>query len=352
MAISVFYGPILPLGVLISFFGLIITYLIEKYNVLYHYRRPEKIDGQITRAYIELHRTLIFVHAISVYIFLGGIYPEDTNWELISIILFGTLILVPYGSVLKIVGYFDVSAVTNNTYEDLYFEIGMNYEMANPLTKNKGFERYLYKLRECNVINDEEYTDHITRIKSAPSDVIELYYKKKYGKAKKDRTDKLKGLLKNLDAYDNGENKNEKFLKRFRTKKIDFFGKDFNEKSKPNFNFENLVKNQGNNQNDNDKNNFKDMYTNNNLNLVNNNNPNLVNNNNNNVNNNNNFNNNFNNNNNNFNNINHENSSNNRIINNNFPNEAIINNNNNNNNPKENKNSFVNPMGDDRPVYE
>lgn len=232
ICLAVFYLPIFPLGVVIAFFGLFIMYLIEKYNVLYHYKRPEKIDGQITRAYISTFRVVIFIYAISVYVFLGNIYENETKWELIAIILFGILVLLPYGSLLVKVGMFQVSTFSNDKYEDLYFEMGMNYAMANPLTKTKGFETYLDRLRQKNMITDDEYTEHIRKIQTAPSDIIELYYKKKYGKLKKTKNI-FKGLLKNSD-YTQGKNlKNDKnYLKRLGTgaNKNQIFGINFDSK--------------------------------------------------------------------------------------------------------------------------
>lgn len=236
IALAVFYVPIFPLGVVIAFFGLFIMYFIEKYNVLYHYKRPERIDGQITRAYINLYRVVIFIYAISNYVFLGGIYKSETEWELIAIILFGVLILLPYGSLLKKVGFFQVSSFTDDKYEDLYFEMGMNYAMANPLTKNKGFEKYLDRLLERKMISKPEYVDHLKRIQSTPSDIIELYYKKKYGKEKKGMN-LMKGLLKTA-KYDQGSSlKNKKnYIKRFNTnKKINannLFGINFEKEEK------------------------------------------------------------------------------------------------------------------------
>lgn len=215
MCLAVFYLPIFPLGVVIAFLGLFLMYLIEKYNVLYHYRRPEKIDGRITREYISTFRLIIFIYAISVYVFLGGIYEEEIRWELIAIVVFGILLIVPYGSLLSKVGMFQVSSFSNDKYQDLYFEMGMNYAMANPLTKTKGFETYLDKLREKNMITEEEYTEHIVKIHSTPSDILELYYKKKYGKLRKNKN-MFKGLLK-ISTYNQGKTlKNDKnYLKKF-----------------------------------------------------------------------------------------------------------------------------------------
>ena len=65
--------PIMPIGCVLSFFGLIAMYFIEKLNVLNYYRRPEKIDGQISLEYVKLFRYVIFIYAVGVYIFLDDI---------------------------------------------------------------------------------------------------------------------------------------------------------------------------------------------------------------------------------------------------------------------------------------
>lgn len=223
MALVVFYMPIFPLGAVISVAGLLLLYAVEKYNTLHFYRRPEKIDGQITLTYVKYFRFIIFIYAIAVYIFIGDIYKKtnDKPFHLIAIILFGCLCIVPVNSVFKFFSFLDMSDFQNINYLDMYFEMGMTYEMANPITKNKGFELYLDRLRQKNIINDEEYREGMEKIATAPSDIIELYYQKKYEKTKAKKPNKkqnklMQSLLKN-SKYSN--RKTEDLLKSCKTKK-------------------------------------------------------------------------------------------------------------------------------------
>lgn len=211
--LTVFYMPIFPLGAVFSFFGLLVWYWIEKYNVLYHYKRPEKIDGTITKTYVNtITRLVIFVYACSVWLFLSEVYKDHINWPLISIIIFGAFLIIPFSPLIKGIACFQVSGFNEDKYYDnnIYFECGLTYEMTNPLTKYKGFEHYLEKLHEKNIITHDEMRQNIYKIREAPSDIIELYYQKKHeAESKANRKVKteparhnklLKGLV-NVDKY-------------------------------------------------------------------------------------------------------------------------------------------------------
>jgi hypothetical protein len=214
--ITVFYIPILPLGVVLSFIGMLLMYFVEKFNVLNMYKRPEKIDGRITRTYVDFFRGIIFVYAISSFIFFGGIYKNQVQFELISLIIFSVLLVFPLGIIMRKLELIKDQESSNDDYDDCYFELGFNYEMANPLTKNKGFEKYLSKLLEAKMISDSEYRENIVKIKTNPSDIIELFYKKKYGKTKMKNNNLFKGLLQNKEIYSRKEEdkSNNQFVKR------------------------------------------------------------------------------------------------------------------------------------------
>ena len=225
MAIVVWYLPILPLGAPISFLGFILLYIVEKINVLYFYKRPEKIDGQITIAYIKLFRWIIFVYAISLYIFIGDIYKKETRFELIAIILFGALSAFPISSLFRSISILNLSEVNTDKYLDLYFEMGMTYDMANPITKSKGFEKYLDRLKEKNIIDNNEYKEALSKITTDPSDIIELYYQKKIQKNKKQATKTKTGIFKKLvkrSEFAETKSKNT-FLDKIKTKKENGF---------------------------------------------------------------------------------------------------------------------------------
>ena len=207
--ITVFFLPILPIGVAFAFFGMLIMYFIEKYNVQNMYKRPEKIDGRITKTYLDYFRITIFVYALSNYIFMGNLYVDSIKWDVICLIIFFILVFIPNGLLLRKITLLGDLQTESLPYNKSYFELGINYEMTNPMTKVNGFQNYLVKLLEKNYITHEEYKENIEKCKTAPSDIIELYYQKLYkGKtiARKAKTKLFSKILKN-DTYNNSENK-------------------------------------------------------------------------------------------------------------------------------------------------
>lgn len=197
IALVVFYIPILPLGAPISFLGFILLYLIEKINVLYFYRRPEKINGSLTLTYMNFFKFIIFIYSISVYVFIGDIYTLNEKYHLIAIILFGVLNIIPFDSFFKRLSFLKITDLNKSKYSDIYFELGMTYDMSNPMTKSKGFEKYIDKLKEKNIINEDEYRELLVKVSTDPSDIIEMYYKKKYHKISSKWTKKEMGYLNN-----------------------------------------------------------------------------------------------------------------------------------------------------------
>lgn len=172
----------MPIGCLMSFCGLLALYLIEKLNVINYYRRPEKVDGQITSEYVKLFRFVIFIYAIGVYLFLDLKVVNDDFWSILGVSIFGGLCVVDFPSIIENLNFFRLAGVNPFKYEDLYFEMGKVYEMQNPVTQNKGFKKYLNKLKDNGFVTEEEYSELIDKVVSAPSDIIEHYYKKKYEK--------------------------------------------------------------------------------------------------------------------------------------------------------------------------
>jgi hypothetical protein len=179
ICLTAFYMPILPIGAIFSFIGLSIVYFVEKYNVLNMYKRPKKVDENITKLYMENFTLIIFIFALSNYLFMSNEYIGSFKYELLNLILISSLVLVPYGYFIEM---FSINKTVNYNYEEEYFEMGINYKMANPITKNKGFREYLDKLLEKGIINQQEHDEYLPKIITAPSDILELYFQKKYSK--------------------------------------------------------------------------------------------------------------------------------------------------------------------------
>ena len=186
------YIPIFPLGIVISFLGFCLTFLLEKFNFCKIYKKPEMIGSKICKFYIDYFVVALLVYGLGDYLFLRETYKNNI-WSLISIITFGALIFIPY---IKLLNYdylnINKSDFHKKEYKDC-LEFNQDYERANPINKKEGKINYLKKLKEKEIISENELNNYIKDIYNI--NIMQIYYKNK---------DKMKDTIKN---YYNEEKK-------------------------------------------------------------------------------------------------------------------------------------------------
>ena len=177
LLMSFLYIPIFPLGLIISFVGLLFGYWLEKFNFANMYKKPEMLNRQIAEFYVGYFILVFFAYGVGDYIFLQDVYDSKV-WSLINIIAFGILIIIPYHRLL-LREYFDVdeSELNNKKYDDAYFSFSRDYERANPMTKKEGTINYLTKLRNEGKIDEKTYRKQLDDINNA--NLMDLYYKQR-----------------------------------------------------------------------------------------------------------------------------------------------------------------------------
>ena len=177
LLISFFYIPIFPLGVLISLFGLFIGYFLEKYNFCNIYKRPEMLNDQLYKTYINYFITALFICGVGDYIFKNDLY-NTSFWSLINIILFGVLIIVPYqyfiNYLIKDYLYLNESEYHKSNLDEVYLKFFNDYERANPMTKKEGITNYLKGLNERNIISDSILKTELNNLENV--NLMKLYY--------------------------------------------------------------------------------------------------------------------------------------------------------------------------------
>ena len=178
LLMSFLYIPIFPLGLIISFVGLLLGYWLEKFNFANMYKKPEMLNRQLAEYYVSYFILVFFAYGVGDYIFLKDVY-DSSIWSLINIIVFGILIIIPYHRLLS-KEYFDVeeSELNNKKYNDAYFSFRIDYERANPMTKKEGTINYLTKLRNENKIDEKTYGKLLEDINNA--NLMDLYYKQRF----------------------------------------------------------------------------------------------------------------------------------------------------------------------------
>ena len=174
LLISNFFIPIFPFGTLFSFVGFSFGYILEKYNFCHRYKRPEMLNDEICKLYLNYFITVLFINSLGDYIFKYG-FDKTNIWSIINLIVFGILIFTPYHSYVT----YDFlklkeSKIHSSKFEDVYLSFFTDYERANPMTKKEGIESYLKALKDKGKIDEEIYNKCIENLVNV--NLMKLYY--------------------------------------------------------------------------------------------------------------------------------------------------------------------------------
>ena len=200
LLISFIFAPIFPLGFCISFFGFIFGYWLEKFNFSKMYKKPEKLDKQIAKYYIQYFAEIFSSYYLgSYYLILDIDNFEIWNWifwVFIPIIFFRRCFLIDFFKIKE-------SEIHKKTYDDMYLDFIIDYERANPVTRIEGEMRYLDKLEEKNKINLIEKDKRKRKIKE--ENQMKLYLRRQ-------RISRIANIkeLNNMLNLDGDVQKNEK----------------------------------------------------------------------------------------------------------------------------------------------
>jgi hypothetical protein len=153
---TLFYIPIFPMGGFLSLAGLIFAYLVDRYNLLRRYKRPEMPNEVMCEFLLDYFKVFIFVYAIGNYIFLIEVYLAK-SWALAFIIMFGLLSTIPFHRWLKfsVVGM-NESDIFTESYDDCYLDFYMDYERTNPITRKQGYENYINGLIKKGILTEKQ----------------------------------------------------------------------------------------------------------------------------------------------------------------------------------------------------
>ena len=176
MLMCLFYMPLFPIGTAISLVGIFFAYFIEKFNLIYTYKRPQMLDSTICMFYLKYFKVFIFSYAVGNWFFLSEVYEKNAS-ALAAIITFGLICLFPVHTFLKCdflqIKEFDL---IDKDYYEYYFDFLRDYERTNPITRKKGNRNYLEKMKEKDLISDEKFRELAQLLNEDNLNVIDAYY--------------------------------------------------------------------------------------------------------------------------------------------------------------------------------
>ena len=162
---TLFYMSLFPLGAIFSFLGLLLSYFLEIVHLGF-YKRPEMLNSNLCKCFINHFKVAVAIFAIGNYIFLKDVEKHfDINWSLINLILFIVIAIIPYHSF-----HFNLLGVTEGemakgSYDEYELTFPTDYEKQNPLTKKEAMIKYFDRLREINSLNNIQYNFLIDKVK-------------------------------------------------------------------------------------------------------------------------------------------------------------------------------------------
>ena len=202
LLMSLIFVSIFPLGFCISLLGFIFAYWLEKFDFSKMYKKPEKLDKQISEYYLMFFIIIFLAYGLGYFYFL----QENDIYIMIILSIFSVLLFIPFNLCFKR-DVLDIKRlkIKEKNYDDMYLEFVTDYERTNPMTRIEGEMRYLDKLEENYKINKSEKDKRKKKIKE--ENQIKFYLRKQ----RLSRILNIKELnnLLNLD-YDNDEQEKEK----------------------------------------------------------------------------------------------------------------------------------------------
>ena len=176
LLMSFLYIAIFPLGIVISFFGFCLGYILEKFNFCKIYKKPEMLGSKIFEFYINYFVIILFAYTIGDLYLLRNTFNSNI-WSWVDLITFGSLIFIPYSKLLTI-DYLKVNKcdLYKKEYKDC-IDFTQDYERANPINQKEGKINYLRKLKNKEIISENEYQNCLKDIYNI--NIMQIYYKNK-----------------------------------------------------------------------------------------------------------------------------------------------------------------------------
>ena len=197
------YIPIIPLGIVISFLGFFLAFFLEKLNFCKIYKKPEMLGAKICKFYINYFVFVLFACSLCDFLFLKDTF--NTNiWSYITLITFGAFIILPYGKLLR-KDYLKINKydLFTKEYKDC-IDFTEDYERVNPINQKEGKINYLNKLKEKEIISENEYQNCLKDIYNI--NIMQVYYKNKKSDDKVD-IKKFNEVIVNNNSNENNNKK-------------------------------------------------------------------------------------------------------------------------------------------------
>ena len=135
MWFSFLFGPLIPMGMLLSVLSLCIYYFVDKYNVFKRRTIKDNLSKDLSIEMIELLETILLMSAFGRFIVDKLLLNLPTNRYMINIGVAVLYMVLPLEDITEY--FFQVNENPEQTdYKDAEIDFDTDYDRENPVTKH------------------------------------------------------------------------------------------------------------------------------------------------------------------------------------------------------------------------
>jgi hypothetical protein len=145
LMMTCFYTPFMPFLPVISFFGLLLQYWIEKIRLLKQNKIPEQMSEAMALAYSKIIPVCLFLYGFGNFIVVYILSDYKNHWVHIGLWVTFINMFIPMRSLCRYCEG-DVSRKGAKTYQEVKHTFQTDYNRSNPITAQEATIDYLNML--------------------------------------------------------------------------------------------------------------------------------------------------------------------------------------------------------------
>jgi hypothetical protein len=155
--VTLAFAALIPLGVLISLFGLVLSYWVDKTLLLKRHSRPNRLSGRLQEVMSKFVPWAVSIYAAMTYVWMNALNPDNSQVALIWLLIVLAFIILPIDTLCKCRKVdFSQFIVAEKSYEEAAVSFVDDYDRENPVTSDEGWTWYFKQLEKAKLIKTED----------------------------------------------------------------------------------------------------------------------------------------------------------------------------------------------------
>jgi len=171
MLLTAFYAPAIPISIILAVVGLVFVYWVDKYILLRRSALPFSLGSELTESMLEYLEWMTFMYAVGNLLIVYSLEDSTDHlafrtvpkfWVWATLIVSILHIFLPMDLINQKLLILKDEVTENLTYDKARFEFYTDYDIENPITRERGLRDFRRALKGENI----EKTNLLRRFKT------------------------------------------------------------------------------------------------------------------------------------------------------------------------------------------